>query len=65
MNSISLDQVLGDRADGDHPGLPEPIAHRHDTRGLSCPMPIVKTAQAMAGLASGELLESSRTAPSP
>jgi tRNA 2-thiouridine synthesizing protein A len=30
---------------------------RLDTRGLSCPMPIVKTAQAMAGLASGQLLE--------
>ena len=33
------------------------IAQRLDTRGLSCPMPIVKTAQAMAGLASGQLLE--------
>jgi tRNA 2-thiouridine synthesizing protein A len=33
------------------------IAQRFDTRGLSCPMPIVKTAQAIANLASGELLE--------
>jgi tRNA 2-thiouridine synthesizing protein A len=33
------------------------IAERFDTRGLSCPMPIVKTAQAMAALASGQLLE--------
>jgi tRNA 2-thiouridine synthesizing protein A len=33
------------------------IAERLDTRGLSCPMPIVKTAEAMARLASGELLE--------
>ncbi len=31
--------------------------HRLDARGLACPMPIVKTAQAIAGLASGELLE--------
>jgi tRNA 2-thiouridine synthesizing protein A len=33
------------------------IAQRLDTRGLSCPMPIVKTAQAIANLASGQLLE--------
>jgi len=33
------------------------IAQRFDTRGLSCPMPIVKTAQAIANLASGQLLE--------
>ncbi len=33
------------------------IARRFDTRGLSCPMPIVKTAQAIATLASGQLLE--------
>lgn len=38
-------------------GLPEPIAGRLDTAGMSCPMPIVKTAQAMAGLAPGQLLE--------
>ena len=31
--------------------------HRVDARGLACPMPIVKTAQAIAGMASGELLE--------
>ena len=28
-----------------------------DARGLSCPMPIVKTAQAVKGLVSGQLLE--------
>ena len=33
------------------------IAQTLDARGLSCPMPIVKTAQAIAKLASGELLE--------
>ena len=33
------------------------IAQQFDTRGLSCPMPIVKTAQTIANLASGELLE--------
>jgi len=38
-------------------GTPGTIVMRLDTRGLSCPMPIVKTAQAMAGLASGQLLE--------
>ena len=33
------------------------IAQRVDARGLSCPMPIVKTAQAMKTLASGQLIE--------
>jgi tRNA 2-thiouridine synthesizing protein A len=28
-----------------------------DARGLNCPMPIVKTAQAVKGLASGQTLE--------
>jgi tRNA 2-thiouridine synthesizing protein A len=28
-----------------------------DTKGLSCPMPIVKTKKAMDGLASGDILE--------
>jgi TusA-related sulfurtransferase len=37
--------------------------HRLDARGLACPMPIVKTAQAIAGLASGELLEVLSTDP--
>ncbi|MFI5227191.1 MAG: sulfurtransferase TusA family protein [Candidatus Limnocylindrales bacterium] len=33
------------------------ISHQVDARGLSCPMPIVKTAQAVKSLASGELVE--------
>ncbi|MDA8201196.1 MAG: sulfurtransferase TusA family protein [Chloroflexi bacterium] len=33
------------------------IAQRVDAKGLSCPMPIVKTAQAIKGLSSGQLLE--------
>jgi TusA-related sulfurtransferase len=37
--------------------------HRLDARRLACPMPIVKTAQAIAGLASGELLEVLATDP--
>ena len=37
--------------------------HRLDARGLACPMPIVKTAQAIAGLASGEQLEVLATDP--
>jgi tRNA 2-thiouridine synthesizing protein A len=36
---------------------------RVDARGLSCPMPIVKTAQAIKNLASGELLEVLATDP--
>lgn len=37
--------------------------HRVDARGLACPMPIVKTAQAIATLNSGELLEVLATDP--
>ena len=33
------------------------ISQRVDARGLACPMPIVKTAQAIKTIASGELLE--------
>jgi len=35
----------------------DPIAQVVDAKGLSCPMPIVKTAQAVKSLASGQLLE--------
>jgi tRNA 2-thiouridine synthesizing protein A len=34
-----------------------------DARGLNCPMPIVKTAQAVKGLASGQTLEILATDP--
>ena len=34
-----------------------------DARGLNCPMPIVKTAQAIKGLASGQVLEVLATDP--
>lgn len=37
--------------------------HRVDARGLSCPMPIVKTAQAMKAIASGALIEVLATDP--
>ncbi len=33
------------------------VAQQVDAKGLSCPLPIVRTAQAMKGLASGQLLE--------
>ncbi len=39
------------------------IAARVDARGLSCPMPIVKTAQAVKSLASGALVEVLATDP--
>jgi|GraSoiStandDraft_58_1057296.scaffolds.fasta_scaffold497559_2 tRNA 2-thiouridine synthesizing protein A len=32
-------------------------AHTLDARGISCPMPIVRTSQAMKGLALGDTLE--------
>jgi tRNA 2-thiouridine synthesizing protein A len=34
-----------------------------DAKGLNCPMPIVKTAQAIQGLTSGQLLEVFATDP--
>ena len=39
------------------------IRQRVDARGLSCPMPIVKTAQAMKTLGSGEFIEVLATDP--
>jgi tRNA 2-thiouridine synthesizing protein A len=33
------------------------ISARIDSKGMSCPIPIVKTAQAMATLQTGQLLE--------
>lgn len=37
--------------------------HQVDARGLSCPMPIVKTAQVMKSIASGALIEVLATDP--
>ena len=39
------------------------ITQQVDARGLSCPMPIVKTAQAMKSIPSGSLLEVLATDP--
>jgi tRNA 2-thiouridine synthesizing protein A len=39
------------------------VSQRVDARGLSCPMPIVKTAQAIKTVASGELIELLATDP--
>jgi tRNA 2-thiouridine synthesizing protein A len=39
------------------------IRQRVDARGLSCPMPIVKTAQAIKTLGSGEFIEVLATDP--
>jgi tRNA 2-thiouridine synthesizing protein A len=39
------------------------IDKRLDAKGLACPLPIVKTAQAMKELASGQLLEVLATDP--
>ena len=39
------------------------IRQQVDARGLSCPMPIVKTAQAIKTLASGDLVEVLATDP--
>ncbi|MEW8441291.1 MAG: sulfurtransferase TusA family protein [Candidatus Thiodiazotropha taylori] len=37
--------------------------HTLDTRGLSCPLPILKTKKAISALASGEVLEIKATDP--
>ncbi len=39
------------------------IARTLDLKGLSCPLPIVKTAQAIKELATGELIEALATDP--
>jgi tRNA 2-thiouridine synthesizing protein A len=39
------------------------IAQRVDARGLSCPLPIVRTAQAIKTVTSGQLLEVIATDP--
>jgi tRNA 2-thiouridine synthesizing protein A len=39
------------------------ISQQVDARGLSCPMPIVKTAQAMKSITSGSLIEVLATDP--
>ena len=39
------------------------VTQHVDARGLSCPMPIVKTAQAIKTVASGELIEVLATDP--
>jgi tRNA 2-thiouridine synthesizing protein A len=39
------------------------IATTLDLKGLSCPMPIIKTAKAMKALAPGQLLEAFATDP--
>lgn len=39
------------------------VLHQVDARGLSCPMPIVKTAAAIRSVPSGELLEVLATDP--
>ena len=55
--STTSDPLPADAPDDTRPAAAGAIAQRLDTRGLSCPMPIVKTTQAIAGLASGQLLE--------
>jgi tRNA 2-thiouridine synthesizing protein A len=43
--------------------MSQAIAKTLDLKGLSCPLPIVKTAQAMKELQSGDLLEALATDP--
>lgn len=43
--------------------MTETIAKTLDLKGLSCPMPIVKTAQGIRDLQPGELIESLATDP--
>jgi tRNA 2-thiouridine synthesizing protein A len=43
--------------------MAEAIAQTVDAKGLSCPMPIVRTAQAMKAVSSGQLIEVLATDP--
>ena len=42
---------------------PAPVIHHLDAKGLKCPMPIVRTAQAIKTIAPGELLDIQATDP--
>ena len=65
--------VLGDGAPGSHPRgtataqrrqpMSAQITRTLDLKGLSCPLPIVKTAQAIRELQSGDLIEALATDP--
>jgi tRNA 2-thiouridine synthesizing protein A len=66
--------VLGDRPPGPDPrvgrlgqerntAMSATVTRTLDLKGLSCPMPIVKTARAMKEMASGEVLEALATDP--
>jgi TusA-related sulfurtransferase len=57
MSTVPSDQTVSDPPAADGAETPGAIALRLDTRGLACPMPIVKTTQAIATLASGQLIE--------
>ncbi len=43
--------------------MSQAIAKRLDLKGLSCPLPIVKTAQAIKALGPGDLIEALATDP--
>jgi tRNA 2-thiouridine synthesizing protein A len=43
--------------------MSQAIARTLDLKGLSCPLPIVKTAQAVKGLEAGDLVEALATDP--
>jgi tRNA 2-thiouridine synthesizing protein A len=53
---------MGAAPPGSEPAAAEP-ARTLDVRGLACPIPVARTAQAAAGLGSGELLEVLATDP--
>ena len=49
--------------DEEGPTMTETVTKTLDLKGLSCPMPIAKTAQAIRDLRPGELIESLATDP--
>ena len=55
--SNAIDPILANLQEDPQPSATGAIGQRLDTRGLSCPMPIVKTTQAIATLVSGQMLE--------
>ncbi len=62
---FSVGPAFEGMSDGFRPIMkPAPIGQlQSDLKGLSCPLPIVKTAMAIKGLQSGELLEALATDP--
>jgi TusA-related sulfurtransferase len=66
MTAANLPQTLPDDLPAGLPGLPAgapEFQHQIDTRGLSCPLPILRAKKALGQMRSGEVLKVVATDP--